>query len=206
MVNILQAVYIATAVMLVMALVRFIGSRRATGEDRAWLAEKARRYFIISGVMGIASIGGYTVLEPPLEPWTLAPGRGAIGIDTLTSHARLVAELGDSLVRLTRLDPDATVDERIPVSERATVRATVLFPDDDLRRLEIFWQDTVRLERAAVLRVRGDSSRWRLESGETLGDPGADGAPRRVLSVSTTAAAGDTSDAPGGSGASSTTP
>lgn len=187
MVNLLQAVYIATAVMLLMALVRFIGSRRATGEDRVWLAEKARRYFIISGVMGIASIGGYTVLEPPLEPWTLTPGRGAIGIDTTTSHARLVAEFGDSLVRLTRLDPDAVADERVPVSERATVRATVLFPDDALRRLEIFWQDTVRLERAAVLRVRGDSSRWRLASGETLGDPGADGARRRVLSVSTTA-------------------
>ncbi len=198
MVNLLQAVYIATAAMLVMALVRFIGSRRATGDDRAWLAEKARRYFILSGVMGIASIGGYTVLEPPLEPWTLAPGRGAIGIDTATSHARLVAEFGDSLVRLTRLDPHAAVDERIPVSERATVRATVLFPDDAARRLEIIWQDTVRLERAAELRVRGDSSLWRLATGETLGDPGADGVPLRVLSVRTTPAAAPPSHGPDG--------
>lgn len=195
MVNLLQAVYIATAVMLLMALVRFVGSRRATGEERAWRTEKARRYFIISGVMGIASIGGYTVLEPPLKPWTLAPGRGAVGIDSTTSHARLVAEFGDSLVRLTRLDPHETDDDRIPASERQTVPASVLFPDDSTRRLEIYWQDTVRLAQAAMLRVRGDTSRWIHASGQSLGDTSEKGVRVRELSVSISGAPG--ADTPG---------
>lgn len=175
MVNILQAVYIATAAMLLMALIRFIGSRRATGEDRLVLTEKARRYFILAGVMGIASLGGYTVLDQSAaqDEWTLVPGRGAVGIGPNVSHAMLLARLDDSLVRVSRL----------PADDGSSVPGTVLFPDDSLQRLEILWQDTTRFERPAVLRVRGTASRWRLQSGTALGSRAADGSVVRELHV-----------------------
>ncbi|MHB1297191.1 MAG: hypothetical protein ACYC0B_01580 [Gemmatimonadaceae bacterium] len=199
MTNILEAVYFATAILLLMALVRFIGSRRAQGEDRAILVEKARRYFILSGVMGVASIGGYTVTGGPsagdarvptaadslaraaalpaakastaLVPWMLVPGRGALGIGSGVTHEMLRKRLGDSIV-VVRALPEAG----------GTVNGTVLFPNDSMRRLEILWHDELR-ERPAVLRVRGSASHWRLHPGIALGSPDADGKPLSELRV-----------------------
>lgn len=194
----LEAVYFATAVLLLMALIRFVMSRRATGVDRAILTEKARRYFILSGVFGVASIGGYTVLDEPgagpaaatatapvtapvtagapttpLAAWTLVPGRGAIGIGPDVTHEALRARLGDSLVVIAPLDVDGR-----------RVDGTVLFPGDPLQRIEIAWQDEAQRARPAELRVRGSASRWRLQSGVTLGSIGDDGALVRELRVS----------------------
>lgn len=207
MTNVLQAVYIATAVMLVLAVVRFAMSRRASGAERAVLTEKARRYFILAGVMGLASAGGYKatsstggspagtsapaagtpaigapavptdssiIPSAPAAPtgWTLVPGRGAVGIGAEATHEQLLERLGDSLVVLEAVDTEA-----------GRVTATVLFPQDPMRRIEILWRDAVRRERPAMLRVRGRASVWRLPSGVTLGSPGPDGAPVRELSV-----------------------
>ncbi len=206
MTNVLQAVYIATAVMLVLALVRFAMSRRASGTERAVLTEKARRYFILAGVMGLASAGGYkatsstgeapaatrapaagtpaldaavptgsSIIPPtPAAPtgWTLVPGRGAVGIGAEATHEQLLERLGDSLVVLETVDTEA-----------GRVTATVLFPRDPMRRIEVLWHDAVRRERPAMLRVRGRASVWRLPSGVTLGSPGPDGAPVHELSV-----------------------
>lgn len=200
MVNMLEAVYFATAALLLLALVRFVMSRRASGIDRAILAEKARRYFILSGVFGVASIGGYTVLEQggaasapsavtspadragpaatgaPMQPppaWTLVPGRGAIGIGPDVTHEALRTRLGDSLVVMEMLEIDGT-----------NVSGTVLFPRDPMQRIEIIWQDGPARARPADLRVRGTASRWRLQSGVTLGNIGPDGTPVRELRVS----------------------
>ena len=64
MVNVLEGMYVATAFMLLMALVRLIGSRRSDGERRAVLAEKARRYFMVAMVLAVMSIVGYRMLGP----------------------------------------------------------------------------------------------------------------------------------------------
>lgn len=204
MTNVLQAVYIATAAMLLLALVRFVMSRRATGEERAILTEKARRYFILAGVMGLASAGGYTATTPrdgstttsastatandtvappaatpsgaPAAPapsgWTLVPGGGAVGVGPDATHERLRTRLGDSLVILETVETPA-----------GRVEATILFPHDPMRRLEVHWRDIERRERPAMLRVRGTASVWRLASGVTLGSIGEDGTPVRELSV-----------------------
>lgn len=204
--NILQAVYLATGAMLLLALVRFVMSRRATGIERAILTEKARRYFILAGVMGLASAGGYAAVEAPsmagrtsaaagpiaapsspaptaapvatappapaATGWTLTPGRGAVGIGPDVTHEQLRQRLGDSLV---------TVEVVETAQGRAEV--SVLYPRDPVRRLEVHWRDPARRERPAELRVRGEASRWRLPTGETLGSRAADGSIVRELRV-----------------------
>ncbi len=201
--NLLDVVNLCTAIMLGFAMVRFIGSRKVTGAERELLVAKARVYLISAGVMGLIGIAGRALLEPasdpvpapitqgidsPAEPvradappagqaqnaWTLVPGRGAIGIGAEVSHAILRDRLGDSLV----------VAERLDGGPGGTVPGTVLFPGDAMQRLEILWQDTLRMERPATLRVRGDASRWRVHPGIALGSPGPDGAPLRELTVS----------------------
>ena len=46
---------------------------------------------------------------------------------------------------------------------------TVLFPHDQRRRLEIFWQDAAAQQRPAWVSVRGERSRWRTSPGASLG-------------------------------------
>ncbi len=214
MAEILKVVYLCTVIMMALALVRFTGSRRVEGEERAILAEKSKRYLISAGVLGLlglvlnafvspsapsapsarpAAVADAPGAQPALSPvpaaaspataspataaqnaWTLVPGRGAIGIGPEVSHEILRKRLGDSLVVAARIDAGAG----------RTVPGTVLFPLDPMQRLEVLWQDTVRLERPATLRVRGSASRWRVHPGIALGSPGPDGAPLRELSVS----------------------
>lgn len=206
MADILKVVTLCTVIMMALALVRFTGSRRVEGEERAILAEKAKRYLISAGVLGllglvlnaivspsapsarpaaVADAPGARPAPPPLPPaaapaiaaqnaWTLVPGRGAIGIGPEVTHDILRKRLGDSLVVALRIDAGAG----------RTVPGTVLFPLDPMQRLEVLWQDTVRLERPATLRVRGSASRWRVHPGIALGSPGPDGAPLRELTVS----------------------
>jgi hypothetical protein len=206
MAEILKVVTLCTVIMMALALVRFTGSRRVEGVERAILAEKAKRYLISAGVLGLlglvlnafaspsapsarsAAVADALGAEPAPSPiaadaapataaqnaWTLVPGRGAIGIGPEVTHEILRKRLGDSLV----------VTGRIDVGAGRTVPGTVLFPLDPTQRLEVLWQDTVRLERPATLRVRGSTSRWRVHPGIALGSPGPDGAPLREISVS----------------------
>ncbi len=203
--NLLDVVHLCTAIMLGFAMVRFIGSRKVAGAERELLVAKARVYLISAGVMGLIGVAGRALLDrspdaapapisrgdssaSPVAPvsadaapagtaqnaWTLVPGRGAIGIGPEVSHAILRGRLGDSLVVAQRLDGGSG----------RTVPGTVLFPLDPMQRLEVLWQDTIRLERPATLRVRGTVSRWRVHPGTTLGSPGPDGSPLRELTVS----------------------
>jgi hypothetical protein len=210
MVNILEAVYFATAFLLLMALVRFVMSRRATGEDRAILVEKARRYFILAGVMGLASIGGYTVLEVPDEGPATASAVAAAGAPTSAPAAGAPAQAsapGPSTIApaawtlvpgrgaigigtdathdalRARLGDSLVVTQTVDGAAGGQVTATVLFPGDPLQRIEVLWHDDAARTRPAFLRVRGTASRWRLASGATLGTAGPDGAPLRELRV-----------------------
>ena len=203
MTNILEAVYFATAILLLMALVRFIGSRRAQGEDRAILVEKARRYFILSGVMGVASIGGYgytasggpsggssagnasvaTAADSLAQP-TAAPPPSTALVPWMLVPGRGALGIGSGVSHemLRKRLGDSVVVVRALPEAGGTVNGTVLFPNDSLRRLEILWHDELR-ERPAVLRVRGSASHWRLHPGIALGSPDATGKPLSELRV-----------------------
>ena len=50
--------------------------------------------------------------------------------------------------------------ERVEIGEGETLPATVLFPDDSARRLEILWVDTVARDRPAHFRIGGTRSEW----------------------------------------------
>ncbi len=71
---------------------------------------------------------------------------------------------------LRRIFGDANVKQgRIPIGEGETLPGTVLFPDDSTRQLMILWSDTVGRRLPSRLILRGDSSRWSLRPGITLG-------------------------------------
>ena len=46
---------------------------------------------------------------------------------------------------------------------------TVLFPDDESARLQIFWRDAAAQRQPEWVSVRGERSRWRTPAGVTLG-------------------------------------
>lgn len=102
------------------------------------------------------------------DPWLLTPRRGAVGLGPASSERALRTQLGDAFVVSARVD-DATGRE---------TPGTILFPDDAQRRLEIVWRDTVARAHPALLRVRGNSSRWRLHPGVSLGDQRRDAETR----------------------------
>jgi hypothetical protein len=59
--------------------------------------------------------------------------------------------------------------ERIDIGEGETVPGTVLFPGDSTRRLEIIWSDSTGRRLPQRLILRGDSTRWSVAEGITLG-------------------------------------
>jgi hypothetical protein len=71
---------------------------------------------------------------------------------------------------LRRAFGDANViQDRIQTGERETLPGTVLFPADSSRQLTILWSDTVGRKLPSRLILRGDSSKWFLRPGITLG-------------------------------------
>lgn len=53
-------------------------------------------------------------------------------------------------------------EEEVGGAEGETIRATVLYPDDPARRLEIAWWDEETCRRPASIRAREDGSTWRI--------------------------------------------
>src|SRR5688572_21878636 len=50
------------------------------------------------------------------------------------------------------------------------VEGTILFPASDDRRVEVLWHDAAQKQRPALIRVRGERSRWRTPHGLGVGD------------------------------------
>jgi hypothetical protein len=96
---------------------------------------------------------------PALSSWTIRPASDSGPITRNTDDAELVRVYGSANVK----------DERIDIGEGETVPGTALFPADSTRRLMIIWSDSTehRLPRRLIL--RGDSSRWSVAEGITLG-------------------------------------
>lgn len=78
-----------------------------------------------------------------------------------TSHAALVARYGKRDV----------VFRTVPAPEGETERATVIFPDDPARRIQIVWQDERRRRRPDTITIGTAFSTWRTPEGIGLGTP-----------------------------------
>jgi hypothetical protein len=76
-------------------------------------------------------------------------------------------------------------EETLPGPEGEQYTATILYPDDPLRRLEIVWRDDAHAAPASIM-VSGEASAWAGPHALSLGQPLADvetinGAPFRLF-------------------------
>jgi hypothetical protein len=89
--------------------------------------------------------------------------------DTLYLDGGSITQQSDETA-LRRIFGDSNVkQDRVQIGEGETLPGTVLFPDDSTRQLMILWSDTVGRRLPSRLILRGDSSRWSLRPGITLG-------------------------------------
>ncbi len=74
---------------------------------------------------------------------------------------------GDSLAQ--RFGADNLRDETLPGVEGDEYQATVVYPDDRARRIEVVWRDHAARSGVWQVTVSGDSSGWTGPSGVALG-------------------------------------
>ena len=109
-----------------------------------------------------------TSATPP-DSKARTPDTGARLRDSLLLDGGPITRQSDE-AELRRIFGDANVkQERIQIGEGETLPGTVLFPADSTRQLMILWSDTVGRRVPSRLILRGDSSRWSLKPGITLG-------------------------------------
>lgn len=77
-----------------------------------------------------------------------------------TSEAALIAAYG----------ADNIVEQTLPGAEGESYTASVLFPNDPERRLEIVWADQTERTQPATISVSGERSTWTGPNGLSLGD------------------------------------
>ena len=94
--------------------------------------------------------------------WLLAPRGTNATVGSTTTERELIARFGAANVRR----------DDLAIGEGETEPATVLFPADSLRLLEIFWVDTVARDRPARIVARGAA--WVAHPGLRIGSPLAD--------------------------------
>ena len=71
---------------------------------------------------------------------------------------------------LRRAFPPGTVAfTDVALGEGFTRPGAVVYPNDEMRRLEVLWTDTLKAPRAEMVVLRGDSSEWKTADGLTLG-------------------------------------
>ncbi len=119
--------------------------------------------------------------------WTLAPVR-AVALLTLaacnpsnppaTATEEQTQELILSCTAFQYTSADALeaaygaeniIDEIVPGPEGEDYTATILYPNDPMRRLEIVWQDAAARINPAAITVSGEESAWRGPNALSLG-------------------------------------
>lgn len=93
----------------------------------------------------------------PADPWRIAVAGGDGTVGPGTSRAELARRFAG-----------AVTDTMIHMGEAQFAPGTVVHAGDPLRRIEVVWQDSARLKPWRV-QVAGDSSRWVVGPGITLG-------------------------------------
>jgi hypothetical protein len=91
------------------------------------------------------------------DTWRIAVAGGDGAVGPGTSHADLARRFAG-----------AVTDTMIHMGEAQFAPGTVAHAEDPLRRIEVVWQDSARLKPWRV-QVAGDSSRWVVGPGITLG-------------------------------------
>ena len=102
-----------------------------------------------------AALAVITLADAPAEP--IAPLACAGLFAKTTSHARLVAAFGEANVTFSKVDGP----------ENLELDATVIFPDDPARRVEITWHDSQRT-RPHVIKIENPST-WVAPLGVRIG-------------------------------------
>lgn len=84
------------------------------------------------------------------DPWLIVPNGDAGPINYRVTRSDLVQRYGAANV----------VDQEVGVGEGDTDTATVLFPKDPERRIEILWQDRQKEAYPSSVSISGQASRW----------------------------------------------
>ncbi|MDD5542278.1 MAG: hypothetical protein PHX83_03820 [Acidobacteriia bacterium] len=92
------------------------------------------------------------------KQWQIIPGKCLGKINVGTNEADLVRIFGRGNVRREDLD----------IGEGGTVPGTVLYPEDNEKRVEIFWKNQ-QWQIPTEARIRGNASVWKTRKGISLG-------------------------------------
>jgi hypothetical protein len=121
------------------------------------MARRSGFIFRLAGFFFFTTMLGFCQATP--DPW-LIPGNGEKGsIHAVVTRSELVQRYGAANV----------VDEEVALGEGDTDTATVLFPKDPHRRIEILWQDREKEAYPSSVTISGKASRWHAVHGISLG-------------------------------------
>ena len=102
--------------------------------------------------------------DPAATPDTpAAPG------EAVDLNCTAFAEMSEAALRAA-YGEDNLVEQTLPGAEGESYTATVLYPNDPSRRLEIVWEDQATKLRPANVSVSGENSVWTGPNGLSLGD------------------------------------
>jgi len=107
----------------------------------------------------LISVSLYALGQAESDPWLIVPDGGAGPISARTTREDLVHRYGAAEV----------VEEEVGVGEGDTDMATVLFPKDSERRIEILWQDEQNKRYPGNATISGKASLWHAVHGISLG-------------------------------------
>src|SRR5579863_5099446 len=128
-----------------------------------------RRKEVCRRLVGRASIlrlAGFVLLttilglgQAEMDPWLIVPNGDAGPINARVARADLVRRYGAANV----------VDQEVGAGEGDTDTATVVFPKDPERRIEILWQDHDKKASPSSVSISGKASCWHAVHGISLG-------------------------------------
>lgn len=113
--------------------------------------------FRLAGFVFFTTMLGVGQAAP--DPWLVVPNSDGGPISYRVTRADLVQRYGAANV----------VDQEVGVGEGDTDTATVLFPKDPERRIEILWQDREKEAYPSSVTISGKASRWHAVHGISLG-------------------------------------
>jgi hypothetical protein len=117
----------------------------------------ARSACIFAGLLFLGTILAFSQAAP--DPWLVVPNGDGGPINYRVTRADLVLRYGAANV----------VNQEVGVGEGDTDTATVLFPKDPERRIEILWQDRQKEAYPSTVTISGKASRWHAVHGISLG-------------------------------------
>lgn len=97
--------------------------------------------------------------EMPTKAWQIEPCSRVGGITATTSRQDLVQWFGAENVQ----------DTKVAGAEGEDFEATVIYPNQPTKRLEVLWKDAQAMKSPAVIRIIGERSAYKTLDGITLG-------------------------------------